>query len=150
MFRSLMTRTIAVAVAFAGVVSSASAAYEIRVTTPDAVVTTLADNGVTGGIKDNNLLIDRIDMTNGAGAPVVYVFGGGTLTFTTSTTFNYTTTSGGGATSVGSDEMIATVSRCGCSGSIAMPETKPPGSTTRERRPSSSIRSTACAKGKVT
>ena len=96
MFRSLMTRTLAVALGLVGVLGitgNAPAAYEVRLTMPDVgpTVFTLPDNGIVGPIKDNNAGPtgingngnDFIDLTNGIGNPFVFTYGSGrTLTFT--------------------------------------------------------------------
>ena len=82
MFRSLMTRTIAVAVALVGVVSTASAAYEVKVTHASVGSATVGDNATNGGLKDVNLTSDTLDIQATAGGPLTLTIPAGTFTFT--------------------------------------------------------------------
>ena len=89
MYRSLMTRTVAVALCLVGVlgfVGNASAAYGIRVTTPGPVSltnpTVVLDNTANIGSQDNVATVDIIEVTNNTPATFVLAYAGGTLTFT--------------------------------------------------------------------
>ncbi len=102
MFRSLMTRTVVVALAFAGVLSiagDASATYQIRISGPTILTGTVSDlpagpaagGGLAGIATDGQSApltgVDIIDFVGTGGGPFVLSLGSGsslrTLTFTT-------------------------------------------------------------------
>ena len=90
MFRSLMTRTVAVALGLVGVlgfVADASAGYNIRVSYPGPSTVlqpnplVITDQIANSGSQDNNPLLNIVEGTNNTPAPLMLNIPGGTLTF---------------------------------------------------------------------